>query len=480
MGRKSQSVILATLALAACHSPGGTSLTIAQANANWADLPLREASPTATTLTLYADGWGLVNQTANLALEKGEQVVSVSPVAGQVEPRGAYLQIPGIVSDRRFRFDLSNRERLLERYHGLTVEIVTATGSIPATLLMTESGAVYKIGDRLVPDPPGRVSLPPLPGLAVEPRLEWIVSLPAPWTGQATASYVVNRLGWENEYTLVTDEAQQRGEWTQWAAISNQSGGSFPDARITLIAGDVRRDDRTFSPINGGARAFRFEAAPAESFASRYLYRLPRPMTLERNSENRVNLAKADGLPLTRSFRIVSSVSLYREVESEIPRKAQLRLTVPNTEAANLGKPLPRGKVTVYTPTPQGEAAVAGEPMIPDTPKGQTLILDLGEAFDVTARRKQTQHEVTNEESRLGYAITLRNQQDQAVTVDLIEQLPGDWSVISHSHPYERLSASELGFRPTIPAGGELTITYSVSVRTEENRPRPTLAPPSR
>jgi Uncharacterized conserved protein len=186
-------------------------------------------------------------------------------------------------------------------------------------------------------------------------------------------------------------------------------------------------------------------------------------------------LARADGVPLTRVFRIVSMVDLYRSLDPELPRKATIRLTIPNTEAANLGKPLPRGKVTVYTPNRQGEQAVAGEPMIPDTPRGQAIILELGEAFDVTAQRTQTKLEVTSDGSRVGYAITLRNQMDRAVSVEVIEQIPGDWTVLSNSHPYDRLSASELRFRPMVPAGGEVKVTYEVRVRTQ---PPPSPVPP--
>jgi hypothetical protein len=360
----------------------------------------------------------------------------------------------------------------MERYHNRPVEIVTATGSITATLLMTETGPVYRIGDRLTADPGGRVVFPPLPELAVEPTLEWRVRVSSPWSGSATASYVVNRLGWESEYTLRTDAEQTRGVWTQWAALSNQSGGRYPDAQVTLVAGDVRRDAYRPMPLDhGGARAYS-QVAPAEPYAARYQYRLPERITLERNSDIRKNLATAEGVPVTRSYRITSAVNLYRSVEPELPRKAQVRLTIPNTEAANLGRPLPRGKVTVYTPNRHGEQAVAGEPQIPDTPKGQLILLPLGEAFDVTAERKQTQYEVTEDGARIGYAITLRNQQTQAVTVEVSELVPNDWSVLSHSHPYERVSASELRFSPSVPAGGEVTVTYVVRVRTP-SVPRP-------
>lgn len=466
MGR--QSMLVLSLALAACHVPGSGGLSVAQTKTRWEGLPLQSAEMIGQALTLYPENWALVNETARVSLQPGEQIVSLSPVPSQVEARGATLQLPGTVSDRRYRHDLQTRERLMERYHGRTVSIVTATGSLSATLLMTDTGPVYRIGDRLTPDPGGRVVYPPLPDLALEPTLDWIVQAASAWTGTATASYLVNQLGWQNEYTLVTDARQTRGAWSQWAAINNQSGGRFADARITLIAGDVRRESRPPVPLDVGFRAYS-EAAPAESFAARYQYRLPQRVTLERNSEVRHLLARADDVPIARTFHVTSVVPLHREPAPDLPRKAQIRLTIANTAEANLGKPLPRGKVTVYTPTPEGSQAVAGEPMIPDMPKGQAMILNLGEAFDVTAQRRQTRYETSEAGTTLGYAITLRNEQDQPVTVELSEQLPGDWTMRTHSHPFETPSATSIRFRPTIPAGGEVTVSYEVLIRT----PRP-------
>lgn len=468
-GRALGTLLLSGILLAGCHR----SMVAVQAEAPatpWTALPAHEAASGSVALTLYRDDWALVTDARPVALDRGEQVVRFGDVAAQTDGAGAYVQLPGSVTARRFRYDLLNRERLLARYHGMTVEIVPEGSGAPleATLLITDSGPVYRIGDRLYTDPPGKVALPPLSGLATSPTFEWIVAMDAPWAGTATVSYVANQIGWQSEYTLITDRDQTRGDWKQWAALSNRSGADYRNARITLVSGDVRRD-RPAVPLDmayGGARAYSEVAAP-EPFAARHLYRLNERVTLPRNADERIALRSAEGLAIERTYRVVSGVQLFRIPDPELPRKARLRLTIANTAPAGPGEPLPRGKVTVYTPTRQGELAIAGEPTIADTPVGQNVELDLGEAFDVTSERSQTAYRLTGEAQEVGYRILLRNQQDVPVAVWVTEQLSGDWAITSSSHPYDRLSATQIRFRVTVPAGGTTEVTYQATIQRE-------------
>ncbi|MBO9541891.1 hypothetical protein J7643_14985 [bacterium] len=458
--------------LAGCKGPG---LAWGVAAMNWGGLPVQQAPHASATLalTLYGDSWALVTDARPVSLGSGDQIVRFPGVPSQTDDRNAYLQIPARVDARRFRYDLKTRDKLLEQYHGSIVEIVPkdATGSLQATLLMTDTGPVYKIGDTIYPEPPGKVALPDRPDLATDPTLEWIAAPSNPWSGVATASYVANQLGWQSEYTLVTDRLQTRGEWTHWAAITNRSGAAYRNARVTLVAGDVTRKEHIvpLPMLAGGARAYAdtAQSIPAEPYAARYQYVLPEPLTLARGAEERLKLGTRDGVAITRVYRFESAVAFYRITEPELPQKARLRLTIKNTGASGLGLPIPRGKVAVYTPDTQGRLAIAGEPRIPDTPKEQDLILDLGEAFDVTAKRVQTDYRVTDQGQEVAYRITLRNQQDVPVTVELIEQMNGDWTITSSSIPFEKLSTTQAKFTPTVPAGGEVVVTYQASIKKE-------------
>lgn len=435
----------------------------------WSLLPVAEPASGSVEIVLYQGGWALVSDTRLLSLQEGAQVVRFPHLGIQTEEQGSYLQLPASVLRRRFRFDVQNPTRLLERYDGMSVDIVTSTGSVRATVVMTESGPMYRIDDRLYTDPPGKVALPILAGLALTPSLEWIVNAPGAWTGLATASYIARQLGWHSSYNLLTNAEQSTGNLQHWANISNHSGGKFGNAQLTLVAGDVRRATQPPVPMMpyGGMRAYAMDAAvQAEPYAARHQYRLPERMTLERGAEERMILAEANGVAISRLFQVGGSIGLY-PMPQELPQKARLRLEIQNTQAAGLGKPLPSGTVTVYTPNKQGVLAIAGQTTIPDTPVAQKLILDLGEAFDVTAQRRQTLYQVRADGHQVGYALTLKNEQDQPVTVEVLESLPGDWTISNASHDYEKLSANQVRFRVAVPAKSEVKLSYEAFIKKQ-------------
>ncbi|HEY9764905.1 MAG TPA: hypothetical protein V6C82_00995 [Chroococcales cyanobacterium] len=425
---------------------------------DWEKATLREAPEASFELTLYQDNWALVTDERPLELGRGRQLVRFSGVPPQTVAKGAYLQVPASVEGRRFRYDLPNKEHLLEKYDGKTVVISDATSSLTAQLIWTGSGPVYRIGDRLYPEPPGKVSLPELPGIALSPFLEWLIDSPREWAGIATASYEVERLGWTNEYTLITDEDQSKGDWKQWAALSNASGKAYEKARVNLVAGNVKR----FNPpvFYGGARAMT-ENISAEPFAARYQYRLPGFFDLGKKAAERLSLFEKKGAAIERVFRVAGSVNLFPVPDPELPRKARIRLNL------DVPQPMPSGKVTVYSPGPDGKLAIAGETGIPDTPKNQRIVLDLGEAFDVTFTRTQTSYKLLAEQTEVSTLIKLKNDQKFPVKLEVIEQVSGDWTVTESAIPYEKLSTTQLRFQLVLPAESEKNLTYTVVVKRE-------------
>lgn len=464
--------------------PGGPETGIKQGQ--WEDVALRpaEAATASIRLTIYADGAALVTDERPLALEGGAQIASWPGVAATTDTRGALLDAPGATTVRqRFRYDPVARDKLLQRYHGKEVQLFSpeASQTITATLHVTPAGPLYKVGDKVYADPPGRLILPGLSDAALEPTLEFMVVAPAPWTGRATASYVARQMDWGSEYTLVTDGKQANGRFAHWAALTNKSGALYVDADVTLVAGGAgRRGPRPY-PMMAEGRAYIGGGMPAaapmpadvtaERFATRYQYHLPDRVTLERDAEDRLLLGSGIDVALNRSFRVEGGVAMHPEPQPELPSKARVRLTIENTKANKLGVPLPAGPITVFTPNKQGTNAIAGETGLPDTPDGQKLLLELGEAFDVTSKRTQTDYKEFPDAREVAYKFELKNKMDEDVTVDLIQHIPGDWTILEKSMDFEKTSASQIIFKPRVRAGGETIVTFRVRIN-EPQKPR--------
>jgi hypothetical protein len=115
-------------------------------------------------------------------------------------------------------------------------------------------------------------------------------------------------------------------------------------------------------------------------------------------------------------------------------------------KGGQLGKPLPAGIVRVYAKDSKGAAQFVGEDRIEHTAKNEKLKLRLGEAFDITAERKQMNYKrIADNLSESSWRIELRNAKDEAVTVRVQEPMPGDWEMVQESRKHmQRLGAHRL------------------------------------
>ncbi len=128
--------------------------------------------------------------------------------------------------------------------------------------------------------------------------------------------------------------------------------------------------------------------------------------------------------------------------------------------------PLPAGTVRVLSPDSAGRLQLVGEAQIAHTPAGRELHLAVGTAFDLTAQRVQATFEMQGQRTSVSsYRVTIQNAKPQAVTVQVLDDLPGQWELVSSTVPPVRLSSSSVRFPVPVPAGGEATLEYRVRVK---------------
>ena len=136
-----------------------------------------------------------------------------------------------------------------------------------------------------------------------------------------------------------------------------------------------------------------------------------------------------------------------------------------------LGIPLPKGVIRVYKKDAQSNAQFVGEDQISHTPKNESIRLKLGDAFDVTADKKQTDFQKlagTGRSSNIfesAYEIVLKNAKSESVTVVVREPVPGDWTMISESQPHTKATSGIAEWKVTVPADGKIALTYRVRVK---------------
>lgn len=433
---------------------------------------------TGIALTIYNENLALVRDRRRVVLDSGPSRLAFLGLSQQIRPETALLGAEGglTVVEQTFRPGLLGPERLLETYVGETVRLVrthpeTGEERVEEAVLLSAAGPVLRVGDRVEIDPPGRIVLPAVPeGLRAQPSLVALVEGGGAGETPVELRYLTGGLSWQTDYVAELDPDEDRLSLRGWITLANGSGASYRNARISLVAGDVNQVQPYL--MHDAARTVTMEmaAAPApkrEALFDYHLYRLDRPVTLGENETKQVALLSAENVPVEKEYRFVGLNQMYDHRAGE-PRRASavVRLSFENAKAAGLGLPMPQGIVRVYGGDSAGDFLFLGEDRIDHTPEGETLRLELGRAFDVTARSRQTAFERLGEQAfETAFAVELRNAKPQPVNVTVVEQIPGEWEIVEESHPHERSSARQAEWRLEIPANGRVELTYRARVR---------------
>jgi hypothetical protein len=442
------------------------------------------ADRTSVAVTVYNQNLALVRETRNLALDRtGVATLRFMDVPSQINPRTVHVQpLSGAgpsVLEQNYEYDLISPEKLMEKYVGRDLEVVEqaddlTTRTVKATLLSTNGGPIYRIGDRIVIGQGGKVTLPDLPAdLVARPTLVWTLNVPKSGSSPAEVSYLTDGMNWSADYVAVVDAEDKKTGLSGWVTIDNHSGASFKDATLKLVAGDVRRvAPERLMEYEAKANVMRMSAgAPQfqeESFFEYHLYTLDRPTTVKNNQTKQLSLFSASSVPVTKRLLLTGNAGSYRNalgtgLQTE---KVAVVLEIVNAQAAGLGIPLPKGTVRVYKKDKTGAEQFVGEDSIDHTPKDETIRLHVGDAFDVVAERSQTDFKaVSPRQNESAWTISLRNRKEEDIVVTVREPMGGDWTLVSSSIPGKKIDQQTLEFSVPVPKGQEVKLTYRVSVR---------------
>jgi hypothetical protein len=439
---------------------------------------------TSLSITVYNSNFALVRESRRVALPAGIVRLNFEDVPRTIEASTVQLApAPGLdVLDQSYEYDLLNPEHLLERYVGKTVTLVfreRANGSTiyrrVQALLLSTNGPVWKIGNEIVSDiHPDGYRFPALPGqLYSHPTLIWTLRNARAGERQLNVSYLAGGLNWNADYVLDLNREGSEGSLEGWVTVENNSGTSFDNAALSLVAGQVHRVSQPgprplvmmARPGVIGGVAQQFSQEPIGEY---HLYRLNRRISLRNSESKQISLLSAARVPVEKSYIVEGNAGVFRVRQPEgapTPEAVRLFLTFHNNAAAGLGRPLPAGIVRVYQPDSQGTPLFLGEDRIQHTPKDERVRLDVGNAFDITARRVQTDFQrIGKGVYESAFAVMLRNHKDEPVTVQVREPIGGSWVVLQSSVPAKKINAFTLEFDVPVPANGEAKLTYRVRV----------------
>ncbi len=444
-------------------------------------------------------GYAVVKQERSIELGGALAEVRFTDVAALIDP--TTVQFESLtdpegthVLEQNYQFDLVSTAKLMERYLNRPITVEQVLGDridqVSGTLLSTAGGLVLKTesGVQIVSHH-ARVSFPELPGgLLTKPTLLWSVATERPGPHRTRVSYQTGGITWWADYNVVFREGEDAnsGELDvgAWVSIINQSGATYADARLKLIAGDVHRAPQRPGPeLHRMARAAAVGAAAEAGFEEKaffeyHLYTLGRTTTLPDNSTKQLELFPAVrnvpvekvllyyGLPHSSRWLFPDPMT-DRNLGTQSNAKVDIYLRFKNAENIGMGMPLPSGRIRVNKlDAADGTLEFIGEDTIDHTPKDEEVSIKLGSAFDVVGERKQLDFQVDTARRWMEeeIEITLRNHKEDSVRVVVKENLYRwvNWQIQEETHTHEKVDARTIEFPVQVAASGETSVRYRV------------------
>jgi hypothetical protein len=455
-----------------------------------------------STLASYGanlPGYALVRDARSMTLTQGVGELRFTDVAKRIDPTTVAFESLSDpsgtrVMEQNYQYDLVDNAKLLDRYIGQTITVEQVRGdktdTLSGKLLSANGGLILQrdTGEVLTLNSYSNIRFPALPGgLISRPTLVWKVNSQTGGEQNTRVSYQTQGITWWSDYNITMREHGGACDMdlAAWVTLVNQSGGSFANAQLKLVAGEVNRALAAPQPMRAMKAMASFEAAPAatgfvESSLSEYhLYTLGRRTDLPDNSTKQLELFPAIHGVACRKQLVFTAAPQFTGWYGPMTDQGYAAtssgsvgsyLDFDNKETEKLGVPLPAGRVRVnQANSSDGALEFIGEDVIKHTPRNETLHIKLGNAFDIVGDRKQTNFHIDTSAKTIdeSFEVSVRNRKKEAATVIVREYMYrwSDWEITAKNHDFVKRDAQTADFPLSIPADSEAKLTYTVHYR---------------
>jgi hypothetical protein len=453
-------------------------------------------------LTIYNQNFAVVRDTVPLELKSGVNEVRFSEMTATAETDSVILRDPSNkiklqVLEQSYRNDPVSQPLLLSMNEGKTIDFYIREANKPdrtvqGKIIRSGYGAggqnqtqpIIEVDGKLQFSLPGEPLFPALgDDTILNPTLAWKLNSSTTGKLDAEIAYVTGGLSWHADYNIVAAEKSDTIDLVGWVTFDNQSGKTFRDAKIKLMAGDVNKVQPATMPM---ARAKSFAMAGAvdameapvteKAFSEFHLYTISRPTTLRDHETKQVEFVRAQGVNAPRIFVYDGATMsygvwpMYRgSGDYGIPtnKKVWVLREFKNSKENNLGVPLPKGRLRFYQEdTDDRSLQFIGENEIDHTPKDETIRVYMGNSFDLAGERRRTDYKVNNSNDWMdeSFEIKLRNHKKETVEIRSVEHLSryDNWEVKEKSDEFKKLDSHTIEFRASLKPDEEKIITYRV------------------
>lgn len=480
-------------------------------------------APDAVRVTLYGN-LVMVSETRTIDLPADTSKIVFLGVADAIVPQTAAIEgLPAAIIESNFDYDLLTPGAVIAKSQGERVRLVrtdSATGrtlereaivrSGPQGVVLEIDGKIEALGcsgldEKLV------FSRVPA-GLADEPRLSMTVRADTAGKHTVQLNYLALGMDWSADYIARISRDDQTLDLSGWITLVNHSGTTFANTPAEVVAGQLARDEQETQPpgptqLNesascwpigqfakfleqpmfrrarvGGAIDAAFAVAQAAAGIAEVsvtgtrlaqmrelgdykLYAVPEPTTLAARQSKQVAFLSQARVPFTRLYTFKVNEDAIRGENDFAPRPATTLLRLQNKESDGLGKPLPRGIVSIME-TGNGGAVLAGQDRLDDTPVGLPIELTLGTAMDVWVEPRVTEERTIeggdHDEERISVEVRFGNDKPVPITLEYRQPSNGEgFRIVSETRSHT-LKEGEVRWTFRLRPGGRTVLRYSM------------------
>ncbi len=437
-------------------------------------------------LTIYNRNLCMISEQRIVNLKEGMNKVDFHYIAptifgytAQVKPTfdNEKLESKLRVISTTYNFDLINQDKMLQVYTGRWFSFTADDATYSGRLLYFDANHLFLQPDTTEPTvlivERGKLKemyYPAIPeDFFTRPTLRWEVSADKKFEElPVEISYLANGITWMCDYRgeISKDSIRLTANFT----IANDINLAFPKAFITLIAGKPHRSD---DPVGGNVNEVKSESNDImvkeliskttllnTKFDEYYRYKLPNPIDLHNGQTVQIPFFLSRKIKFERRY-VFPHLLDDRVVRTKIRFK---------NDKAYWTEPmaLPEGDIGLYFRDKDGTITFLGEDKINGTPINGEIELDLGAAFDLTARRvRVAQSRPVRDRQEETWRVEAINSKSEPVVIYVEQRVYGYYNILSaevDGKPIqpEKDAADRIYFPMVVPAQSSATLTWSI------------------
>lgn len=427
-----------------------------------------------TSITIYNQGIGVVNEERKLDLKKGANEIFIENVPTNIIPTSVFAEIPNAqIAEQNYRYDLASFATILNKFIGKEITLISDKDKpITGELISTNSqSVVIRLKDGqlfMIPDfNKYTINVGSLPkGLILRPTLQWNVISDKTANANLKLNYQTSGMDWNAQYVGVLSKDENMLDLNAWVSVNNQSGAAFENANVKLMAGEVYINKNVeFDEESSYKRKGNFESLSSnlslvseKEFMDFHLYTLDQEVTLMDKETKQVTLFKKNAIPVKKKY-LVSNNTLSQNFES-----AAIAVEFKNDEKSNIGIPLPAGEFKINKN--DGESTeLVGEDRIGHKSKNDIITLNIGKAFDVKAKMIETNRKVFENGYTAEYTVNFKNSKPVDVELEFKNNFYlVNWEIDNATEKFTKPDSRTALFKIKIAKDAEAELKFKATV----------------